>query len=180
MVRPHVEDLPDSDLPDGLEIRPVRPEDVRAIWEASVEASRDSWGFVEPSEADYAQLLTDRLDSQTDLWQVAWDGDLVAGQVRAYIDERENDELGRRRGYTEHIGVRRAWRRRGLARALIGASIRQMRDRGMTETALGVDAENVSGALRLYESCGYRAISRTSTLEKPLESAGPARSATTN
>jgi hypothetical protein len=50
----------------------------------------------------------------------------------------------------------------------------------MTETALGVDTENVSGALRLYESCGYRAISRTSTLEKPLESAGPARSATTN
>ena len=39
----------------------------------------------------------------------------------------------------------------------------------MTETSLGVDTENVSGALRLYESCGYQAVSRTSTLEKPFE-----------
>jgi ribosomal protein S18 acetylase RimI-like enzyme len=169
MVRPHVEDLPDSDLPEGLEIRPVRPEHLRPIWDAAVEAFRDAWGFVEPTEVDYQHYLTDPLDSQTDLWQIAWDGDEVAGQVRAFINEFENEQLGRKRGYTESISVRRPWRRRGLARALIGASIRQLRERGMTETALGVDTENVTGALRLYESCGYVPVARTSVLEKPFD-----------
>jgi ribosomal protein S18 acetylase RimI-like enzyme len=169
MVRPHVDDLPDSDLPEGLEIRPVRPEHLRPIWDAAVEAFRDAWGFVEPTEDDYQHYLTDRLDSQTDLWQIAWDGDEVAGQVRAFINEFENEQVGRKRGYTESISVRRPWRRRGLARALIGASIRQLRERGMTETALGVDTENVTGALRLYESCGYVPVARSSALEKPFD-----------
>jgi mycothiol synthase len=168
MVRPHVDDLPDSELPPGLEIRPVRPEHVRAIWEAGAEAFRDAYGFVEPTDDDYQRFLTDPIESQTDLWQVAWDGDEVAGQVRAFINDQENRDLGRKRGYTESISVRRPWRRRGVARALIGASIRALRERGMTETALGVDTENVSGALRVYEACGYVPESRTTTFEKPI------------
>jgi len=169
MVRPHVEDLPDADLPAGLEIRPVRAEDVRAIWDAGIDAFRDAWGFIEPDEDDYGRFLTDPMDSQRELWRVAWDGDEVAGQVRSFINEAENERFGRRRGYTESISVRRPWRRRGLARALIGASIRALRERGMTETALGVDTQNVTGALALYESCGYIAVSRTTTFEKPLD-----------
>ena len=51
MVRPSVADLPDHVLPDGLEIRPVREEDIRTIWEADHEAFRDHWGYVESSEA---------------------------------------------------------------------------------------------------------------------------------
>ena len=168
MVRPHVEDLLESDLPGGLEIRPVRPEDVRAIWDAEVEAFRDAYGFIEPTDDDYQRFLTDPNDSQTDLWQVAWDGDRVAGQVRAFINALENEQLDRKRGYTEHISVGRPWRRQGVARALIGASIRALRERGMTETALGVDTENVSGALRLYEACGYVPEARTTTYEKPI------------
>lgn len=168
MVRPLVDDLPDSDLPPGLEIRPVRPEDVRPIWDAGAEAFRDAYGFVEPTHEDYQRFLTDPIESQTDLWQIAWDGDEVAGQVRAYINDQENRELGRKRGYTESISVRRPWRRQGVARALIASSIRALRERGMTETALGVDTENVSGALRLYEACGYVPESRTTTFEKPI------------
>jgi ribosomal protein S18 acetylase RimI-like enzyme len=147
----------------------VRAEDVRAIWDAGIDAFRDAWGFVEPDEDDYARFLTDPMDSQRELWRVAWDGDEVAGQVRSFINEAENERFGRRRGYTESISVRRPWRRRGLARALIGASIRALRERGMTETALGVDTQNVTGALALYESCGYIAVSRTTVFEKPLD-----------
>jgi len=168
MVRPHVDDVPDSELPPGLELRPVRPGDVRRIWDGGVEAFRDARGFVEPTAEDYERFLTDPSDSQTDLWQIAWDGDEVVGQVRAYIHEPENEQLGRKRGYTESISVRRPSRRRGVARALIGASIRALRDRGMTETALGVDTENVTGALRLYEACGYVPEARTTTFEKPM------------
>ena len=170
MVRPTLDDLPDAPLPAGLEIREVRPEHLRPIWDAATEAFRDEWGSSEPTEEDYQRYLTDPVESDTTLWRVAWDGDEVAGQVRSYINPVENERFGRLRGYTESISVRRPWRRRGLARALIGASFPLLRARGMTEAALGVDTENVSGALRVYEGCGFVPVSRSATYRKPLVS----------
>jgi mycothiol synthase len=168
MVRPHLDDLPDAPLPDGLEIRPALPEQRRQIWDAGVEAYRDAWGATEPTEGDYERWLTDRNGSDLTLWQIAWDGDEVAGQVRAYIDHEENARFGRLRGYCENILVGRRWRRRGLATALIAASFPALRARGMEEAALGVDTENVSGALRVYERCGFRPVSRSTLFRKPL------------
>ena len=168
MLRPSVDDLPDAPLPDGLEIREVRAEDLEAIWAADQEAFRDHWGFFPGDDKEYERFRTDPVQSDTSLWRVAWDGDQVAGQVRSFINAEENDRHGRRRGYTEHISVRRPWRRRGLARALIGASFPLLRARGMTEAALGVDTENTSGALRVYEGCGFQPISRTATYRKPM------------
>ena len=169
MVRPTLDDLPDAPLPEGLEVREVRPEHMRAIWDAATEAFRDAWGFIEPTENDYQLFLTDPIETDTSLWRVAWDGNEIAGQVRSYINSVENERYGRLRGYTESISVRRTWRRRGLARALIGASFPLLRARGMTEAALGVDTENVSGALRVYEGCGFAPVSRTATYRKPLD-----------
>jgi mycothiol synthase len=168
MVRPSVDDLPDAPLPDGLEIREVRPEHLPAIWAADQEAFRDHWGYTPATDADYEVFATDRVMTDTSLWRIAWDGDEVAGQVRSYISAEENARFGRLRGYTEHISVRRPWRRRGLARALIAASFPLLRARGMTEAALGVDTENTSGALHVYESCGFRPVSRSATYRKPL------------
>lgn len=168
MVRPHLDDLPDAPLPAGLEIREVRPEHLRPIWDAGTEAFRDAWGFGEPTDEDYRRYLADPVESDTSLWRVAWDGDQVAGQVRSFINPVENERFNRLRGYTESISVRRPWRRRGLARALIAASFPLLRARGMTEAALGVDAENVTGALRVYEGCGFRPVSRSAVYRKPL------------
>ncbi len=168
MLRPSVDDLPDAQLPAGLEIREVLPEHLPAIWAADQKAFRDEWGFRPATDQDYHLFLNDPVMSDTSLWRVAWDGDEVAGQVRAYINAEENERFGRLRGYTEHISVRRPWRRRGLARALIAASFPLLRARGMTEAALGVDTENVSGALRVYEGCGFQPISRTTTYRKVL------------
>lgn len=168
MVRPSVDDLPDSPLPAGLEIREVRPEHLPAIWAADQEAFRDHWGFAPGTESDYQRLLTDPVTSDTTLWRIAWEGDQVCGQVRSFINAVENERLGRRRGYVENISVRRPWRRRGLARALIAASFPLLRARGMLEAALGVDTENTSGALWVYENCGFRPVARTTTYRKPL------------
>jgi GNAT superfamily N-acetyltransferase len=63
--------------------------------------------------------------------------------------------MGYQRGWLSSVFTRRAWRRRGLARALIGRSLALHRERGMTTAALGVDAENPSGALGLYEGMGF-------------------------
>ncbi|MDQ3346144.1 MAG: GNAT family N-acetyltransferase, partial [Chloroflexota bacterium] len=81
----------------------------------------------------------------------------------------ENDELGLRRGWLESVFTRRQWRGRGLARALIGRSINLLAERGMDTAALGVDADNPSGALGLYKSCCFVVTERGSAWRKPLE-----------
>ena len=168
MVRPDLEDQHDAPLPDGLEIREVRPEHLRAIWEADQEAFRDHWGMGAYSEADYQEFLNDPMTNDSTLWRIAWDGEQVAGQVRSFINEQENRTYGRKRGWVESISVRRPWRHRGLARALIAASFPLLRARGMTEGALGVDTENPSGALGVYQSMGFRPVSKDTTYRKPL------------
>jgi mycothiol synthase len=169
MVRPSVDDLPDAPLPAGLEIREVLPEHLDLIWAADQEAFRDHWGYAPATEGDYQQFLTDPVMSDASLWRIAWDGDEVAGQVRSFINAEENERRGHLRGWVEHISVRRPWRRRGLARALIAASFPLLRARGMTEAALGVDTENTSGALHVYERCGFQPVSRSAVYRKPLD-----------
>ena len=65
--------------------------------------------------------------------------------------------------------MRRPWRRRGLARALIARSFRVVKEQGMTEAALGVDALNPNGALQLYRSMGFEVVKRHTTYRKPLD-----------
>jgi len=169
MIRPDMEGIPDLPMPDGLEVRPVQPEQLRAIWEAEVEAFRDHWGFMEPEEADFGRWSNEP-NFQPHLWQVAWDAGSgqVAGMIRNYISEEENLTYGRQRGYTEWISVRRPWRWRGLARALLARSLRMHKELRMTEAALSVDSQNTSGALQLYESMGFRSVVRVTTFRKEM------------
>lgn len=167
MVRPDLDDQDDAPLPPDLEIREVRPEHLRAIWEADQEAFADHWGASRYSEEAWLEFRgAPQVD--TTLWRIAWAGDQVAGQVRGFINAEENRRYDRRRGWVEHISVRRPWRHRGVARALMAASFPLLRARGMTEGALGVDAENLSGALRVYESMGFRPVSDDTVYRKPL------------
>jgi ribosomal protein S18 acetylase RimI-like enzyme len=170
MVRPNLDDIPDFPLPDEIEVRPVHPDHYRRIWEADTEAFRDHWGFSEPTEEDYVSWLDDKVIFQPELWQIAWDmeTDEIAGQVRTFIHHGENEKFSRKRGYTEFISVRRPRRRRGLARALIALSLKAQQAAGMVESALGVDSENLSGATRIYEECGFRVVRKSTIYRKPL------------
>lgn len=174
MVRPDLETIPDLPLPDGLEVRPVQPEHIPAIMAASKEAFRDHWGFSEEAWDQETEGFMEHPLFQPHLWQVAWDGDEVAGQVQNFVDPRENEAYGRRRGYTEGISVGRPWRRRGLAHALIASSFHVLKEQGMTEAALGCDAENLSGAVRIYTDMGFRTVKRFTTYRKPMEPAANA------
>ena len=88
--------------------------------------------------------------------------------VLNFIDEDKNAKYDRQGGYTEFISVRRPWRRRGLARALIAKSFRHLRDQGMDEAALGVDTQNLIGAFRLYESMGFEKVMRWTDFRKNM------------
>jgi mycothiol synthase len=169
MVRPDLEEIPDLALLDGLQVRPVQPEHILLIWAGAREAFRDHWGYSEDEWSD--ENLMEWQESPTydpGLWQVAWDGEQVAGMVLNFVNHEENEEYARKRGYTETICVRRPWRRQGVARALIARSFRVLKEIGMTEAALGVDAQNPNGALRLYKSMGFEPVKEHTTYRKPL------------
>jgi mycothiol synthase len=157
MVRDLDDPIPDLALPDGLEVRPVEEADHRRIWDADVEAFADHWNHAEPQDEDFAGWFA-MPELDTSLWQVAWDGEEVAGSVMCAVFPSDNEVLGLRRGWLEHVSVRRPWRRRGLASALIVRALRVLRERGLEEAALGVDAENPTGALRVYEALGFRKV----------------------
>jgi len=157
-------------LPAGLELRPVVPADMRRIFDAEAEAFQDHWGRRDWSDEIFAEHLADP-DLDPTLWRVAWDGDEVAGVVTTFIIADENAALGVQRGWLAHVSVRRPWRRRGLAAALIVSACVGLRERGMAEAALGVDAESLTGALGLYERLGFVVRRRATSWRRPLRPA---------
>ncbi|MBN2047238.1 MAG: GNAT family N-acetyltransferase [Anaerolineaceae bacterium] len=167
MTRPIDMPLIDAPLPNGLVVRPPREDEYRKVFSAVNEAFKDHYGHSELTE-EQIQSWMKMPTFQPHLWKIAWDGDEIAGNVLNYIAEAENKEYHRKRGYTETISVRRPWRKMGVARALLTQSIAMHRELGMEETALGVDATNPNGALKLYESVGYSVISEQTIYQKDL------------
>jgi mycothiol synthase len=167
MERPNLDDIPELPLPEGIELRPARDEDLRRFWETEVEVFRDHWGAIDDSEAAFEQMRADPR-REIGLWVVAWEGDEIVGQVLNRIDREANAELGLERGWVNSVGVRRAWRRRGIARSLVAKSLRVLRDAGMTTAGLGVDAENATGALGVYEAVGFAVLRTERVYRKPL------------
>lgn len=154
MIRRGVDDVPDAPLPAGIEFRRGSLEGAEAILAAEDEAFRDHPGHRDWTDADTASTL-EHPEFEPGLWVVAWDGDQIAGVVENWVHDEENQRLGISRGWLQRVSVRRPWRQRGLARALIAESFRVLRERGVDDACLGVDADNPSGALRLYESMGF-------------------------
>ena len=154
-------------MPDGLEVHPVTNDQLRRLWDADVEAFADHWGGFDASDARCEAWQNDpKFDPS--LFVVAWDGDEIAGGVINEINEAENAALGRLQGWLASVFVRRQWRRRGLARALVMRSLAVLRDRGMTSAGLGVDADNANEAQRLYADCGFETAMRSIAYRKPM------------
>jgi GNAT superfamily N-acetyltransferase len=169
MVRPTLDDVAVPELPAGLEIRPVAGrEQVRALFDADVEAFADHWGGFDASDASFESWLTDP-DYDPSLFVVAFEGEEIAGAVTNTINRHENEQLGRARGLLDSVFTRRPWRGRGLAGALVARSLLLLRERGMTSAWLGVDADNPTGALGVYERAGFVVDLRSTEYRKPLQ-----------
>jgi GNAT superfamily N-acetyltransferase len=149
--------------PPALTSRPFRPGEERAVYDAYVEAFADHWGFVPESFADWCTWNLGP-NQDTSLWRLVQ----AEGEVAALclsIPSRGDD---RTLGWVALLAVRRPWRRRGLARALLLESFGLFRSIGRPRAALGVDSENTTGAIALYEGVGMRATSRSDTWERLL------------
>ncbi|NOQ53504.1 MAG: GNAT family N-acetyltransferase [Thermoplasmata archaeon] len=168
MLRDLREPIEVPPMPEGLEVRLVDPDDHRRIFDAAWEAFRESWGFREMKEKDY-QRLTQGPEFQPELWVVAWDGDVVAGSVFCWVLPEENQRFDRLWGYNDDIAVTKAYRRRGLAKAMTSRSLVTLRDLGMEYANLGVDTQNPADALGLYEALGYRVRKTFFDLIRPMD-----------
>lgn len=167
MVCENLQNIPTAELPEGIEVRPAQREQLRQICQAEYEAFQDHWGEAVEDESDFERWMNNP-KWNLPLWQVAWDGDQVVGMVLSYIDENENKQYGYKRGYTENISVRKPWRGRGIAKALLVRAMKMFRDMGFDHTALGVDSENATGALHLYESVGYKTVRTVTYYRKKM------------
>ena len=164
-----LEDIPEAPLPAGIEVRPVKPEDVQTVWDANREAWREVWDYSESDwDAAHLEAFRHSPEFQPDLWQIAWDGDTVVGMVLPYIIEEENRRYGRLRGHTEGVYVREGYRGRGIARALLARSLRVLKERGMEEATLGMEVENPHDPLRLYEGMGFTTVKHFTWYQKSL------------
>lgn len=155
MVAVSLDGIAVTPMPEGLELRPVRTEDRRRIWDAQAEAFRDHWGEAEWVEEDWVRDDADPANADPRFWRVAWDGDEVAGVVTTIVPVEENERHRRQRVYVSGVSVRRPWRRRGLARALLAGSLAGAREAGYTSASLGVDTDSPTGATDLYRSLGF-------------------------
>jgi mycothiol synthase len=156
---------PEPRIPEGVEIRPYRPEEARAVHAALEEAFAGHWQHMERTFEEYAKRTFHRAGHDPGLYWVALEGGKVAGA--ALCDwKREGDW-----GWVGVIGVRPAWRRRGIAEALLHTAFAEFFRRGERRVGLGVDAESPTGATRLYERVGMRVFSRAVVYEKVLRAA---------
>ena len=154
-------DLPDEpaqpSLPDGIALRGYREaEDAETLRAALNEAFAEDWHWHDVSPANFREFYLRARGFDPDLWLLAEDGGELAGFALAY-PERVGDEGF---GWIGTLGVRKPWRRRGLGEALLRAAFRELYLRGRRRAGLGVDAENVTGAVRLYERAGMQAAER--------------------
>ena len=160
-----LDEAPEPRVPDGIEIRLIRPGEERAVHETIEDSFADHWGHVRRPYDEFAKRTFDRPAHDPTLYWVAHEGDeLVAASLCDW--KREGDW-----GWVNLLGVRPPWRRRGIAEALLRTAFAEFLRRGERRVALGVDAEGTTGAARLYERVGMRVFSRAVVYEKVLRAA---------
>lgn len=168
MTRDLAEPIADMPLPEGLEVRPVTRADSHRLFMVDNEAFLDHWGGIDNSDAAFTRW-SEEPSFDPSLHVVAFDGDEIAGAVINAIYPDANRLLGVERGWLDSVFTRRPWRGRGLAHALVARSLTLLRERGMTEGILGVDANNETGAMGVYTDNGFGVAEKFTAYRRPFE-----------
>jgi mycothiol synthase len=155
--------------PEGIVVRTFQPEDLEAVYRADDEAFQDHFGYT-PEDFDTGLdrfkhiFLEDKEGFDPDLWFLAMDGEEVAGVSLCRKQSWEDEDFG----WVSSLAVRRPWRKQGLGLALLRHSFNAFWQRGKQGVGLGVDGENLTGALRLYQKAGMTIHRQSNRYEKVL------------
>jgi mycothiol synthase len=154
---------PEPRWPAGIRARPLVAGEESLAHAPTEEALVDHWEFT-PTPLDEWLHSATREGHDPSLWFLALAGEEVAGVCLCRVRARGGERIG----WCNTLGVRRPWRRRGLGLALLEHAFRELRGRGLARAGLGVDGENPTGAVQLYERAGMHVASRTDTWEREL------------
>ena len=155
MQRP-LTDLPEVPPATGVELVPFswdRDDEVRRAHNAAFTRHH---GSPELAPEAWQSLFTGQRNFRADLSRLAIADGAVVGYVLAYVFEADTAARGTREVSLGQIGVLPEARGRGIASAAIADVLRAAAGNDCQTAALGVDTENVTGALRLYEGLGFR------------------------
>lgn len=169
MVKDLAEPFPQPAWPEGLVLRTYQDNpDLPGFYRATIEAFMDHWGFIEGNEeerlARWRYRLANDRDLDPSLWFMVMDGKQIAATSRCAPTTGADTSMG----FVETLGVRRPWRRQGLALNLLYHIFAEFARRGKQRVALGVDAESLTGATRLYEKAGMVVASQMAQFDKEL------------
>jgi ribosomal protein S18 acetylase RimI-like enzyme len=164
--------LPPVVPPPGITLVPWRPEHQEPARQVSNSAFADHWGSTPRSVESWNETVNE-FGVRLDLSWVAMNGDEVVGVVLNSHYPGDEAISGRLDGWIDLLAVLAGWRRRGVASALVNASLEAFREAGLTHAMIGVDGDNPTGASRLYRSLGFEVRYRSVTYQ--LEVAPEAR-----
>lgn len=166
LQRSLAEPIPAPSLPPGWQIRSVTDQDAAAWVETFNHTFVDHWNHHPVTVEDFHHYRTmSDYDPNLDLVIETPEGQL-ATFCSSEIDSERNARLGCLEGHVCLLGTRRGYRRRGLARSLLLDSLRRLQAMGIETATIGVDAQNPSGALGLYESVGFERRRRSTIFRK--------------
>jgi mycothiol synthase len=163
-------EVPEPVYPAGTAVQTLKDQpDLEAVLLTINQAFRDHWGHTDV-KLEQLQHWTNDPNHRSELWFVAWDveRDEPAGICANGIKPEHNARMGRQEGWVHVLGVRQRYRKQGLGRALLLTGMQALQDQGMHWAMLGVDTENLTGALRLYEGAGFRPAKRSAAFRKTI------------
>jgi mycothiol synthase len=169
MARPLDAPIPEPQFPAGYILRHTAGAADAAAWVACFnESFIDHWSFHPMTPETHATWLEhSNYRAERDLVAIAPDG-TFAGFCFCWISPDDNARNNRNEGWIDMLGTRRGHRKIGLGRALLLAGMHRLKADGVDTAVLGVDAENPTGALRLYESVGFTKASTWVSFAKDL------------
>jgi mycothiol synthase len=139
---------PEAVLPAGLVVGELHDDEYPAFYEALNESFAEHWEWHPTPYDEWFELRKGQhRDEHGPVWFVVRDGDELAAVTR-------NDANVAGGGYVGAIGVRPAWRGKGLGKALLQRTFGEFWRRGTTRVTLDVDSQNATGAVALYERVG--------------------------
>ncbi len=139
-------ELREFPCPDGIEVRTFRPGEEQAVHTLNQEAFADHWQYNPQSYEVWLRRTVGSDAFDPELWLLATHGDRLVGESLSYIYSGQ--------GYVDSLSVLPEFRGRGVAAQLLSRSFALFKDRGLSTVALHVDAQNPTGATRLYERVG--------------------------
>lgn len=161
--------LPEPTLPTDVRFRALEAgTDAPRFTAAYNDAFSDHWGFTVTTVEEVEHFLQSGGYHPGDITLAVEPNDDIAGFCALLFPRMEPEMLRSNPPMVDDLGVVHAFRRRGLGRALLLAGMRQVRSLGHEVIALAVDADNPNKALCLYESVGFKVVSRSTAFRKQL------------